>query len=1126
MIITKGINLIGAGVNKTVIIDGYPCAHTWNDSFFIIYQPSDFSGNYTFRISSFTFNLNNNCSGIVLDGTGSNVIQTKIRIDHNSFINAYDQALENQGMRGVVDNNTFNNIGYPLRSSYGDPQSWWDNWGGVEFGAADNNMYFEDNTLTGIADHVVCDCQEGNRYVFRYNTITTTKSWQGLFDMHGNQPGGFYGCFGGEIYGNQINGAATIRLLDHRGGKALVFNNNANTSYLELQVREEFDDSLDPTTNPQPQHISDSYYWNNRKNLTGDWNGVTEGGHVGDIPLRNRDFYVYLPTETFNGTSGMGAGLLADRPATCTPGTAYWATTQNCSDLTGMVGVKPSTPIAGTLYKCTSTNTWTPYYIPYPYPHPLRWDSSDTTAPSAPGIVNDGTGADTSTTISITQLSANWDSSADAESGISSYQYAITSNTAISNKIVGWTTIGLNTSVTRTGLALTVGVTYYFSVKAVNGAGLTSAAANSNGALVIDVTPPVMGPGGVRDGTGADIQWSQTSNSLSGNWDTAVDAESGISGYRYAIGVTPGGTGILGWISVGNYVLEVTTNSLTLIVGTTYYFSVKAINGVGLITSAVNSNGQYVVSIDTNDTTPPTTPAQVRDGLNTVSETGINYTTITIQANWDASVDAESGIAKYWWAVGTTPGSSNIKNWTNIGQLTLVDYTGFSLTPGVTYYVSVKAENGAGLQSSTATSSGQVVSYFIDTTPPAAPVQVRDGTGADIQWAMTNNSLTGNWDTAVDAESGISGYKYAIGEAPGATDVSGWIFVGSNVLAITKTGLTLSPGSTYYFSVKAINGAGLTSSAANSNGHYVITIDTNDTTPPATPAQIRDGLNTISQTSINYTTTTITANWDASADAESGIARYWYTICTIPTGNDVKGWTDNGQLTLVYYSGLSLTPGVTYYVRVKAENGAGLQSAIATSIGQVVMPDTTGPVISGVSAQNITTTSVKIFWTTDEPSTSQVEYGRTINYGKFTIEDPLGALKSTHDILLTDLITGSVYYFRVISRDAAGNETTSANYTFTALAPIIPINQGIHAYPNPYNLSRPGGMKFRIAGMTSGEVSIYTISGRLIKKLTGSTEISWDGTNKDNEKVPRGIYIYTITQANGDKITGKIAVTR
>jgi hypothetical protein len=37
-----------------------------------------------------------------------------------------------------------------------------------------------------------------------------------------------------------------------------------------------------------------------------------------------------------------------------------------------MAGKNTSTPISGILYKCTATNTWTSYYKPYTYPHPLR----------------------------------------------------------------------------------------------------------------------------------------------------------------------------------------------------------------------------------------------------------------------------------------------------------------------------------------------------------------------------------------------------------------------------------------------------------------------------------------------------------------------------------------------------------------------------------------------------------------------------------------------------------------------------------------------------------------------------------------------------------------------------------
>jgi hypothetical protein len=76
----------------------------------------------------------------------------------------------------------------------------------------------------------------------------------------------------------------------------------------------------------------------------------------------NRDFY--NQKTPFEGTVGVGVGTLADRPKTCTPGVAYWATDQGEWDSTHE---GPD----GQLYVCTAPNTWTFYYKPYTYPHPL-----------------------------------------------------------------------------------------------------------------------------------------------------------------------------------------------------------------------------------------------------------------------------------------------------------------------------------------------------------------------------------------------------------------------------------------------------------------------------------------------------------------------------------------------------------------------------------------------------------------------------------------------------------------------------------------------------------------------------------------------------------------------------------
>jgi len=79
----------------------------------------------------------------------------------------------------------------------------------------------------------------------------------------------------------------------------------------------------------------------------------------------NRDYY--NQKNPFDGTAGVGVGPLASRPKTCSAGVAYWATDQGEWDSTHE---GPD----GQLYGCTAPNTWSFYYKPYTYPHPLVGD--------------------------------------------------------------------------------------------------------------------------------------------------------------------------------------------------------------------------------------------------------------------------------------------------------------------------------------------------------------------------------------------------------------------------------------------------------------------------------------------------------------------------------------------------------------------------------------------------------------------------------------------------------------------------------------------------------------------------------------------------------------------------------
>lgn len=130
-----------------------------------------------------------------------------------------------------------------------------------------------------------------------------------------------------------------------------------------------------------------------------------------------------------------------------------------------------------------------------------------------------------------------------------------------------------------------------------------------------------------------------------------------------------------------------------------------------------------------------------------------------------------------------------------------------------------------------------------------------------------------------------------------------------------------------------------------------------------------------------------------------------------------------------------LDAGVTYHYRVKSRDAAGnlATSADMTFVTPGVF-DTTPPVLSGISATNISQTGATVNWTTNEAADTQVEYGLTTLYGAST---PLNTTLSTaHTQAIAGLDAGSTYHYRVKSRDAAGNLATSADMTFvTASAP-------------------------------------------------------------------------------------------
>ena len=87
--------------------------------------------------------------------------------------------------------------------------------------------------------------------------------------------------------------------------------------------------------------------------------------------------------------------------------------------------------------------------------------------------------------------------------------------------------------------------------------------------------------------------------------------------------------------------------------------------------------------------------------------------------------------------------------------------------------------------------------------------------------------------------------------------------------------------------------------------------------------------------------------------------------------------------------------------------------------------DTTAPDITAVEVIDVTETSIKVKWITDEDADSLINYGLKEDYGivRVPVTD-----KKQHEIMLEGLDPGRKYHFRVVSADEAGNQGISADY--------------------------------------------------------------------------------------------------
>jgi Concanavalin A-like lectin/glucanases superfamily/Purple acid Phosphatase, N-terminal domain len=139
---------------------------------------------------------------------------------------------------------------------------------------------------------------------------------------------------------------------------------------------------------------------------------------------------------------------------------------------------------------------------------------------------------------------------------------------------------------------------------------------------------------------------------------------------------------------------------------------------------------------------------------------------------------------------------------------------------------------------------------------------------------------------------------------------------------------------------------------------------------------------------------------------------------------------DLGNVVTCTISGL---PAGTYYFALTAYS-ATEESGYSNEVSAVISPsDTKPPSISDVAVTDVGNSAVTIRWITDEPASSQLEYGLSASYGFMTTDDP--SLVTSHTALLSNLAAGTTYHFRVKSKDASGNLAVSPDSILTTTSP-------------------------------------------------------------------------------------------
>ena len=349
-------------------------------------------------------------------------------------------------------------------------------------------------------------------------------------------------------------------------------------------------------------------------------------------------------------------------------------------------------------------------------------------------------------------------------------------------------------------------------------------------------------------------------------------------------------------------------------------------------------------------------------------------------------------------------------------------------SPSDTITVTLSTSGTFGLSSIVAAD----VDFGVDGSAPT-----NDCVGPFTEKTLAASASSGVWGAAVSGQVlTLTPPTNAIsGEVAASTCVR--ILIGTNAISqVTGTHQITNPSSSGQYALSVGGGFG-------DSGYFTFSVlDSSDVTVTATVAGTGGGgggggppppvaPNILNVHSQNLTETTADVLWDTDVASSS----------TVDFGTTVSYGSNASTGGSVFNHSVSLTglsAGTLYHYRVRS-TGAGTPEGVSSDY-TFTTPDTTAPVISNIHSASVTGTSATISWDTNENSDAKVDYGTSVSYGSNVTS---GVMTNTHSLNLTGLTPNTVYHYRVTSKDASNNSSTSVDFTFMTLDTIPPVISGI-----------------------------------------------------------------------------------